>query len=152
MKCKKKNVNELVGTSVWYLNGAGCPRCGEIKKAIYSEKHNDTLVIIGHDSYETSRYLNKCYSTLDELGNHMFNSYDVNLQKIINKIKEKLLCEIFCGKNGEDLSLKGMYILLDYYANKQIKNYDERVVFGQIKDMIVTYIEKAIDKICNDIK
>lgn len=151
MKCKKKNVNELVGTSVWYLNGAGYPRCGEIKKAVYSEKHNDTLVIIEHDSYKTPRYLSKCYSALDELWNHMLNSYDVNLQKA-DKIKERLLCEIFCGKNGEDLSLKGMYILLDYYANKQIKNYDERVVFGQIKDMIVTYMEKAIDKICDDIK
>lgn len=158
MKCKKENIDKLVESSIWYLDDNNHPRHGVITEAIYDEVRNDVIVTIQKDTpksklVQTERYLSRhCYKTLDELFDHTVNAYDADRQKFVNKIKDELKYEIFYRENGAPLTYKAMYILLDYYANKQIKNYDELDVFYKIRDEIISYMDKAIDKICEDIK
>ena len=157
MKCKKENIDKLLGLTIWCLNECNRPMQGRITNALYDDTRNNVIVtiepaIIHEGNSETIRYLRQCYEEFDELWDHAVDFYDADLQKITNKIKDELKYEIFSGENGRDLTFRAMYILLDYYANKQIKQYDEKVIFGRIRDLIIPYIDKSIDKICEDIK
>lgn len=157
MKCKKENIDKLVGLTIWCLNDCNRPMQGKITNVLYDEAKNDVIVtivpaIIHKGNSETIRYLRQCYKEFDELWDHTVNAYDVDRQKFVNKIKDDLEYEVFYRENGVPLTYKAMYILLDYYANKQIKNYDELDVFYKIRDEIVFYMKKSIDKICEDIK
>ena len=153
MKCKKENIDKLLGSTVWYIGGVLRPRCGEITQALYDETKNDILVTInGDNNYETVRYLNRCYATLDELWDHTFRSYEADRQKIIGKIKKELKDKVFFGENATTLNYQLAYILLDYYANKQIRQYYDSEIVTKIKETIIYDMDKAIDKICDDIK
>lgn len=158
MKCKKENINELIDSTVWYLDDDNHPRQGVITEAIYDEGRNDVIVTIQKDTpgwkmVRTERYLSRhCYKTLDDLFDHMVNASDADLQKIANKIKDDLKHEVFSGENSVALHYQLAYILLDYYANKQLKQYCEAEIIVKIRETIVHELNTAIDKICNDIK
>lgn len=158
MKCKKENIDNLIESTVWYLDDDNHPKHGVIIEAIYDEERNDVLVTIQKDTpnwklIQTERYLSHhCYRTLDELFDHTVNSCETDLKKFVNKIKNELKQEIFSGDNEVALNYQLAYILLDYYANKQIRQYYDSEIVTRIKETIIHDMDKAIDKICDDIK
>lgn len=157
MKCKKEDIGKLVGLTIWCLNDSNRPMQGKITNVLYDETKNDVIVtivpaILHKGNSETIRYLRQCYEEFDDLWDHTVNAYDKDLQKFVNKIKDKLKHEVFAGENSVTLNYQLAYILLDYYANKQIRQYYDSEIVSKIKNVISQEMDKAIDKICEDIK